>query len=1112
MRALSSITSSLDKKHFVRRQLLGSVGLAALVFAAGPAVAQTVTVTSGQTLTTANATSAVTLSVAGASLTNAGTVSTTTTAAPAVRASIAATINNTGQILATGAAAIHSITGSGLLTVTNAAGAKISSTGYSLDLNSSTSIDNSGTIEGDWGIRLIGVGGTVTNRAGGIIQSTNAHNYGIYAIDTTGGVIVDNSGTIIGGDFGIWINSASRGNTITNNGTITGVTAISLVTTAAIADTVTLGAASITNGHIFLGGGNDTLTINAGATVTGNLDGSTGTDALILQGASGTGTITGTVLRFESITKSGASTFILSNAGPANATAIPATIAVNGGTLSLGGSISTNWTGATTIASGATLIYNLSGNSTIMSAITGAGNFTKSGVGALTLNASPAWTGITTVSGGVLIGTAAQFSALTGGLVNNGGIVLNTPSATTFNVAYTGSGRIGVMGQTVGNFMTFGSAYASGLIAGASGRILLTGTVTTNASTAAIDAIGEDAYLTNQGTVTHGGATGGRAVSSTGKLTVVNAVGASIINTDSAVPVSNTDFQSAGVYAGGYLSLENAGTITSKGTGVVLNRLASTGGVVNNLATGVIDSQYNGIYGYYTSTIDNYGIIRAAKTAVMVEDDITLYNRAGALIQGGTGYGIVTTYLGSVGNLIENAGTIRSGGETAAVRFITGVLKNLSTGQIISTTADAIYSQGDSLQIQNAGAITGDNNGITLYNGLATLNSSIITNASTGVITGTKKYGVLSFHATALTNAGMITGASHGLALYGGGTVTNSGTIKTTDAHLYGIASYDSTYVTSGLTVNNSGTIIGGDYAIYANSVKPSTIVNDGTITGNTAIGLVATTAVADTVTLGAASITNGNVFLGGGNDTLTINAGAALNGGIDSGTGTDALVLQGVSGTGTITGTVSNFETITKNGASSFVLANAGSLGAALIAVNEGSLSLNGASNSGWTGATTVASGATLTYNLSGSGTISAEISGAGNFTKNGAGTLILNTSAAWTGTTTISAGTLQVGDGTTTGMLGIGAVVNNATLAFKRSDSITVSNIISGTGSLIQAGTGTLILTASNSYGGTTINAGGTLQVGNNGAVGTLGNGALTNNGTLVFKRSDGITLSNA
>ena len=56
----------------------------------------------------------------------------------------------------------------------------------------------------------------------------------------------------------------------------------------------------------------------------------------------------------------------------------------------------------------------------------------------------------------------------------------------------------------------------------------------------------------------------------------------------------------------------------------------------------------------------------------------------------------------------------------------------------------------------------------------------------------------------------------------------------------------------------------------------------------------------------------------------------------------------------------------------------------------------------------------------------------------------------------TTISAGTLQIGNGGTTGSIA-GNVINNAVLAFNRSDSLSYAGIISGSGSLTKLGTGT-------------------------------------------------------
>jgi fibronectin-binding autotransporter adhesin len=116
-------------------------------------------------------------------------------------------------------------------------------------------------------------------------------------------------------------------------------------------------------------------------------------------------------------------------------------------------------------------------------------------------------------------------------------------------------------------------------------------------------------------------------------------------------------------------------------------------------------------------------------------------------------------------------------------------------------------------------------------------------------------------------------------------------------------------------------------------------------------------------------------------------------------------------------------------------------------------------------------------------------EITGSHGIHKTGNGRVrIEGGNASYSGTTTISAGILQVGNGGTTGTLGSGNIINNASLILNRSDSFTFNNTMSGTGSLTKAGAGTVTISnGSNSYsGGTTITTG-TLRVGQSGSLGT-------------------------
>lgn len=94
--------------------------------------------------------------------------------------------------------------------------------------------------------------------------------------------------------------------------------------------------------------------------------------------------------------------------------------------------------------------------------------------------------------------------------------------------------------------------------------------------------------------------------------------------------------------------------------------------------------------------------------------------------------------------------------------------------------------------------------------------------------------------------------------------------------------------------------------------------------------------------------------------------------------------------------------------------------------------------------GTLAVSSGKTLTL----SGVISGD-----DLTLSGPGTTVLTGANTYAGGTTISAGKLQIGAGGTSGSI-VGNVVDNATLAFNRSDIYTFGGNISGTGVVQQTG----------------------------------------------------------
>ena len=150
-----------------------------------------------------------------------------------------------------------------------------------------------------------------------------------------------------------------------------------------------------------------------------------------------------------------------------------------------------------------------------------------------------------------------------------------------------------------------------------------------------------------------------------------------------------------------------------------------------------------------------------------------------------------------------------------------------------------------------------------------------------------------------------------------------------------------------------------------------------------------------------------------------------------------------------------------------------------------------------------------------------------AGVLEKVGAGTLVLtNTANDYTGGTVVSAGTLEISSdsalGASSGGLTLsgGALATTADMSSARSvllgasngvvdtaaaTELTLSGVVSGTGSLTKTGAGVLTVTGTNTYtGGTTVSAG-TLR----GAVGSL-QGDIANNASVEFAQSTDATYS--
>ena len=141
--------------------------------------------------------------------------------------------------------------------------------------------------------------------------------------------------------------------------------------------------------------------------------------------------------------------------------------------------------------------------------------------------------------------------------------------------------------------------------------------------------------------------------------------------------------------------------------------------------------------------------------------------------------------------------------------------------------------------------------------------------------------------------------------------------------------------------------------------------------------------------------------------------------------------------------------------------------------------------------------------------------ITGITALTQNGPGSVTLATANDYSGGTTIAGGVLQLGDGVGNNGSILGPVLNNAALVVANPVDETLSNNISGSGSVTAAGPGVLTLVGNNTYtGGLTINNNATIIAN---TITALGAPVATNaatigtNGLLKFNVGTSLVLSN-
>lgn len=393
-----------------------------------------------------------------------------------------------------------------------------------------------------------------------------------------------------------------------------------------------------------------------------------------------------------------------------------------------------------------------------------------------------------------------------------------------------------------------------------------------------------------------------------------------------------------------------------------------------------------------------------------------------------------------------------------------------------------------------------------------TINGSL-TGGAGGGLGGNGGAGAAISQVSSLTNTGAITGGSAvngnggtGVNLSSGATLTNSGTIRGGDGSASGGAGVNATSVPN-KTIMNSGTIRGGNGGTAAGGsgvavTQGNALDNSGTIIGGNGAdggwgvnltGLNAANPIfTNSGTIRGGNGTNGNT--GAVGVIVRTNVGLMTNSGSITGGANSAAIMN----TGVIGGTTAVVNLVN----SGAITQGAGSDTAILMQLPS-NLTLELRKGSVITGKVIGNTGAAAnSLILGGDDAASFDVSAVGpqyqNFTsyqKTGNSVWTLTGTGSTATPWTISAGTLQMGDGASM----IGDVINNATLAFN--GSTTFANVITGAGGVTKTGTGTANLTGISTYTGGTLVSGGTLAVNGSitSAVTVANGGTLGGNGTV-------------
>ncbi|MFQ3670824.1 MAG: autotransporter domain-containing protein, partial [Verrucomicrobiia bacterium] len=500
------------------------------------------------------------------------------------------------------------------------------------------------------------------------------------------------------------------------------------------------------------------------------------------------------------------------------------------------------------------------------------------------------------------------------------------------------------------------------------------------------------------------------------------------------------------------------------------NNIITLGGALTNQSTN-LQTLNSGF------TFNHNGVINAAAGDFLLSGAVALSNNTTTRTLTFTGPGTTT-----VNGIISNGPSAASGN---LLKTGTGtlILNGLNTYSGSTTLVNGITQISNTANLGNGSAtntLIFNGGTLQLTANIPSLNQSI-TLQSTGTIdTDSHNLGI----GTVISGPGGFTKLGTGQLLlsgantYEGLTHLAQGSIQMTHSNALG-STADGTLVESGARLSLFNVDVGNETLL---------INGNGLLGSDGALSSLGNDSWAGAILLGSTSLiqVSGVGFTASGPIFL----------------GTSTLTVNNVAPT-TFTGTISGSGGLTKLGAADlFLTGNNTFIGTTTI--SNGNLILgNGGTSGSLSGP--IVNNNLLTVNRSDTVVLPGVISGTGQLHQNGTGTTILTGNNTLSGSTEINNGTLQIGNGGTTGSLP-GPIVNNAALRFNRSDIHTHTGLISGFGTLTQAGSGTLILPNANTYLGTTNVANGILRITNSNA---LGSGPIVVQGGATLELSGGVTL---